>query len=29
MSPVKVELQAPDIEPYRESNTGTPYVHTP
>jgi len=27
MSPVKVELQAPDIEPYRESNTGVPYVH--
>src|SRR5258706_9175220 len=26
MSPV-VELQAPDIAPYRESNTGTPYVH--
>jgi predicted deacylase len=27
MSPVKVELQAPDIEPYRASNTGTPFVH--
>ncbi len=27
MSSVIVELQAPDIEPYRESNTGTPYVH--
>jgi predicted deacylase len=26
MTPV-VELQAPDIAPYRESNTGTPYVH--
>src|SRR5438093_13495974 len=27
MSPVVIELQAPDIAPYRESNTGTPYVH--
>jgi predicted deacylase len=27
MSQIAVELQAPDIEPYRESNTGTPYVH--
>src|SRR5881394_176345 len=27
MSAAKVELQAPDIEPYRASNTGTPYVH--
>jgi predicted deacylase len=27
MSPVAVELQAPDIAPYRESNTGTPYIH--
>ena len=27
MSPVAVELQAPDLAPYRESSTGTPYVH--
>jgi predicted deacylase len=27
MSPIAVELQAPDLAPYRESNTGTPYVH--
>jgi predicted deacylase len=27
MSPVNVELQAPDIEPYRNSNTGTAFVH--
>jgi predicted deacylase len=27
MSPVAVELQAPDIEPYRASNTGTEFVH--
>jgi len=27
MGTIRVELQAPDIEPYRESNTGTPYVH--
>ena len=27
MSSVPIELQAPDIAPYRESNTGTPYVH--
>ena len=27
MSPAAVELQAPDLAPYRESNTGTPYVH--
>jgi hypothetical protein len=27
MSKVTVELQAPDLEPYRASNTGTPFVH--
>ena len=27
MSHIAVELQAPDIEPYRTSNTGTPFVH--
>jgi len=27
MSPVAIELQAPDISPYRESNTGVPYIH--
>jgi predicted deacylase len=27
MAHVAVELQPPDIEPYRESNTGTAYVH--
>lgn len=28
MPDIKVELQAPDIEPYRRSSTGTEYVHT-
>jgi predicted deacylase len=27
MSPVAIELQAPDISAYRESNTGVPYIH--
>ena len=27
MTSIAVELQAPDIEPYRRSNTGTPYVN--
>jgi predicted deacylase len=27
MTAPRVELQAPDIEPYRASNTGTPFVH--
>ena len=27
MTAPRVELQAPDIEPYRDSNTGTPFVH--
>ena len=27
MTQIAVELQAPDIEPYRASNTGTPFVH--
>jgi predicted deacylase len=27
MSTLAIELEAPDIEPYRVSNTGTPYVH--
>jgi predicted deacylase len=27
MSPVAIELQAPDITPYRESNTGVAYIH--
>jgi len=26
--PIAVELQAPDIQPHRASNTGTDYVHT-
>src|SRR6185369_8876300 len=26
--PIAVELQAPDIQPHRASNTGTEYVHT-
>jgi predicted deacylase len=26
--PIPVELQAPDIEPHRRSNTGTQFVHT-
>ena len=28
MPPIAVELQAPDIRPHRESNTGTDYIHT-
>ena len=27
MTQIAVELKAPDLAPYRESNTGTPYVH--
>jgi hypothetical protein len=27
MSPIAVELQAPDIAPYRSSNTGTEFIH--
>jgi predicted deacylase len=28
MSPIAVELQAPDIEPHRRSSSGTDYIHT-
>jgi predicted deacylase len=28
MSPIAVELQAPDIRPHRASNTGTDFIHT-
>jgi succinylglutamate desuccinylase len=28
MPPIAVELQAPDIQPHRASNTGTDYVHS-